>query len=691
MGKAIIYLIIGILLIVSVSAINFQWLYNPYTARLDRSLSLNQSGNEMVMDNLTVGNLTIGGVDVTPGDYIKNGTDATIVNLNITNDVRLIADVNISPYFWLVDSPQTHFQVVNKDYVDDATSSTAFDFFFNTNASDLPGHFNMTERDLEGPEVTLDSASLPAGSTTTIFNWTTLVNQPEFNQLRNGVYDVHIHLNKNLFGARGVVITPRLYNISGDGSKQDLMITFESTTPLTTAITEYDLHGVLSDPIMIGDDTRLSIQFEAVVSGGGSSPVVTVTLEGTTDSHLSIQTSTNAFEKIFIRRDGDVPLTDNWPTGNFEITGMKEIRLVNDKINLSSSGDVNATKFYGDGSALTGIISLDGLWKLSNFTEAFNAIYNISDSSLLYNDTDVYFSNVGIGTATPQYLLQTDDGTLGAAVNLSGVLYVNDSSGNVGIGTDSPYSGLHYQGDIFYLTPAAGADSNDNITIKNYATGNGAPNIILRTADIDGAYGIGVGTLSLIGGSKTTLYGGIGGGGGEISLQGGQGRNAAHNPSGYAPIVLQANGGNVGIGTNYSPDRLFEIYGDASVFRFRDSGATVDATTAFIEFGGTDEGSWNRTGYIGDGQSANKDLLLVAEAGDLRLGDSSSEYVLTLSGGDATFTGNVGIGTLNPDQKLEVIGNVNITTGNITITPDPGYSKQIPGIIWHNGSHLFIG
>ncbi len=146
--------------------------------------------------------------------------------------------------------------------------------------------------------------------------------------------------------------------------------------------------------------------------------------------------------------------------------------------------------------------------------------------------------------------------------------------------------------------------------------------------------------LSIIGGSKTTLYGGIGGGGGKISLQGGRGRDAAHNPSSYAPILLQSNGGNVGIGTT-SPDRLFEIFGSASVFRFRDSGATASATTAFIEFGGTDGGNWNRTGYIGDGSSGNTDLYFQAEEGDLRLGDSTSHSVLILSGGNATFSGNV--------------------------------------------------
>ena len=238
--------------------------------------------------------------------------------------------------------------------------------------------------------------------------------------------------------------------------------------------------------------------------------------------------------------------------------------------------------------------------------------------------------------------------------------FLTNIGDKVGIGTASPYSGLHYQGDIFYLTPNAGTDSNDNITIKNYATGNGAPDIILRTADISGAYGIGVGTLYLIGGSKTTHYGGIGGGGGKISLQGGRGRDASHDPSSYAPILLQSNGGNVGIGTT-SPDRLFEIFGSASVFRFRDSGATASATTAFIEFGGTDGGNWNRTGYIGDGSSGNTDLYFQAEEGNLRLGDSSGHSVLTLSGGDATFTGKVGIGTITPQNKLNVVGDLNVT------------------------------
>ena len=108
-------------------------------------------------------------------------------------------------------------------------------------------------------------------------------------------------------------------------------------------------------------------------------------------------------------------------------------------------------------------------------------------------------------------------------------------------------------------------------------------------------------------------------------------------------LFVQGSSGAVGIGTT-SPDKSLEIRNSSPVIRLRDTGATANATTAFIEFGGTDAGVWNRTGYIGDGQSGNTDIILQAEDSDLILGDSSGFNILTLSGGDATFTGSINIG-----------------------------------------------
>ena len=101
--------------------------------------------------------------------------------------------------------------------------------------------------------------------------------------------------------------------------------------------------------------------------------------------------------------------------------------------------------------------------------------------------------------------------------------------------------------------------------------------------------------------------------------------------------------GDVGIGTNV-PDKSLEIRNASPVIRLRDTGATANATTSFIEFGGTDAGNWVRTGWVGDGSSANTHITLWAEVGDLKLGDSTGDSVLILSGGDATFTGTINIG-----------------------------------------------
>ena len=257
-----------------------------------------------------------------------------------------LANVSLDYVFGQTITPILPEDLVNKNYVDDAVSSTAFDFFFSNSTSDISGHFNMTEPDLDRAENTLDSTSLGTG-TIGIFNWTTLIGQPEFNELRKGVYDVHVHLNVNGVGRKPVTITPKLYNISADGLVRTLLVTFETSDTLTSSLIEYDLHGVLGDNIMLDDGVRLNLELEADVGVGGADVTVTTTMEGTTDSHLSIETSTNAFEQIFIRRDGTNTLVGNWnfdtPDNPFNINGSG---------NITTTGTVQAEHLYSTDDAV---------------------------------------------------------------------------------------------------------------------------------------------------------------------------------------------------------------------------------------------------------------------------------------------------------------------------------------------------
>ena len=221
----------------------------------------------------------------------------------------------------------------------------------------------MTESDLELPESFLDSDALGTG-TFSIFNWTTLVGQPEFNELRQGVYDVHIHLETDGPGKKPVIVTPKLYNISADGLTRTLLVTFETTDLLLSVGTEFNLHGVLVDPIMLDNGVRLNLELEAEVGAGGGDVTVTIIMEGTTDSHLSIQTSTNAFEKIFIRRDGTNTLVGDWQvdsnvnpfnidmfgnfsTGGLTVNGPTSLQGNMDigGFNITNTNDVNASSF----------------------------------------------------------------------------------------------------------------------------------------------------------------------------------------------------------------------------------------------------------------------------------------------------------------------------------------------------------
>ena len=61
-------------------------------------------------------------------------------------------------------------------------------------------------------------------------------------------------------------------------------------------------------------------------------------------------------------------------------------------------------------------------------------------------------------------------------------------------------------------------------------------------------------------------------------------------------------------------------------------------------------------------------------------------YGVTVNG-DSTFTDNIGVGTLTPSSKVQVIGTVRATgvSGNVDVDPANGALRFYDGVLFHGG------
>jgi len=271
---------------------------------------------------------------------------------------------------------------------------------------------------------------------------------------------------------------------------------------------------------------------------------------------------------------------------------------------------------------------------------------------------EVGTNNSGNGTAGNQFYMF--DG-------LSYVFTAQAGTGNVGIGTSTPFTKLHVN------NPGAPA-----------VTGSMTSGIVVSNSTVSGAINLGT----------TGSYGWI-----ESAF--------VNNADVSLPLALQPKGGNVGIGTTAPTDKLHIVGTSGNTLRIEDgneaagrvlvsdasgNAAWTDATAL------VNDGDWNLSGNnlisavtgnvgigtaaptqkldvrgnmrLGDGTTAEQDINFVSANGDWEVGTDNSgngtagnqfymyngsSYVFTAQAG----TGNVGIGTTAPTHSLHVIKNRN--------------------------------
>ncbi len=248
--------------------------------------------------------------------------------------------------------------------------------------------------------------------------------------------------------------------------------------------------------------------------------------------------------------------------------------------------------------------------------------------------------NVGIGNTSPYSTLQVGSvgdssliGTLGlgSITGQSNLLFASEPNGTGG--------GSQSVGGIFAEADSGWVSKLHFKLNSNWGLPTVEPLTVTSTA---GVSAVGIGTTSPLSGFTLDVNGAIGSiipGSGGIYLSNGSGYGiiAAINAANTAnqSLVMQPNGGNVGIGTTSPGDKL-QVYGGGAYIGDASSKLWVGPSggTNYIESGNT---AWNAvapltiTGYY-----------------------TNPISLLTLQATNSYFTGNVGIGTTGPGQILDV-------------------------------------
>jgi hypothetical protein len=337
--------------------------------------------------------------------------------------------------------------------------------------------------------------------------------------------------------------------------------------------------------------------------------------------------------------------------------GSDGILISNDHIKVETSG-LERLRINGSGNVGIGTTSPIDLLHINSNTHDARMIL---DSAAGFDGELKFFEN-GSAKYTIGYDAGTSNFVIGTInVDTSQRLAIT-SAGNVGIGTTGPTSKLHVQGTSFFFDQAI---FDDKVGI-----GTTSPSYKLHVNGGDAQIANGIAGTLYMNNSNNYLYGDTNGVGVLAA-----GDNLRIKTNNFTRLRVIQNG-NVGIGTT-SPSHKLSVNGTVSSDLFR--GYTYP-DNSFLDFDKDDTAAANYTGLASIGRIAyladtNANEPTANAAHEFFTGTSDIDTATSLM--IIETSGNVGIGTTSPSEKLHVSGNARITGAIYDSNNDPGTSGQV--------------